>query len=88
VVDFTVVDGGGGAAQRDTAFTRQDRRAERRDNLTGIVGVRTAFTRNQNATFEFRYRRTEGRNQGIDQPAADAYFAVVTFAYTLDPIRF
>lgn len=88
VVDFTVVDGGGGAARRDAAFTREDQQAERRENLTAIVGVRTAFTRHQNATFEFRYRRTEGRNQGIDQPAADAYFVVLTFAYTLDPIRF
>ena len=56
--------------------------------MTAISGVRTAFTRHQSATFEFRYRRTQGRDQGISQPSADIYFAVVTFAYTLDPIQF
>ncbi len=88
IVDFTVVAGAGGAAERSIAFTRTDDRAERRESVTAIGGVRTAFTRHQSATFEFRYRRTEGRDQGVSQPSADIYFAVVTFAYTLDPIQF
>lgn len=88
IVDFTIVSGVGGAAERSVAFTRTDDRAERRESVTAIGGVRTAFTRHQSATFEFRYRRTQGRDQGISQPSADIYFAVVTFAYTLDPIQF
>jgi opacity protein-like surface antigen len=88
VVDFTVVAGAGGAAERSIAFTRNDNQAERRESLTAIAGVRTAFTRNQAATFEFRYRRTQGRDQGVSQPSADIFFAVVTFAYTLDPLHF
>jgi len=88
VVDFTVVAGADGAAQRSIAFTRDDNQAERRESLTAIAGVRTAFTRNQAATFEFRYRRTQGRDQGVSQPSADIFFAVLTFAYTLDPLRF
>ncbi len=88
VVDFTVVGDGDGAAVRDEAFTTTNDGGDRRDNLTGIVGVRTAFTRNQAATFEFRYRRTEGSDQGVNQSGADTYLAVITFAYTLDPIQF
>jgi len=90
IVDFEVDLGAGGAAVREPggAFTRVDRTGQRRENLTAIFGVRTAFTRNQSATFEFRYRRTEGRDLGLDQSGVDTYFAVVTLAYTLDPLRF
>jgi hypothetical protein len=88
VVDFTVVDGGGSAAQRAIAFTSINSQQNRRDDITAIVGIRTAFTRNQNATFEFRYRRTEGRSRDADIPEIDTYFAVATFDYTLDPMRF
>lgn len=88
VVDYIVVDDGSGAAQRTVAFTRNNRGGDRRENVTGIVGVRTAFTRNQAATFEFRYRRTSGSDQGISQAGADNYLAVITFAYNLDPIQF
>lgn len=89
VVDFTVIDGGpDDDALRFQAFTRNNSGGDRRENLTGIVGVRTAFTRNQAATFEFRYRHTEGSDQGVNQSGAHTYLAVITFAYTLDPIQF
>ena len=88
VVDFTVVNDGSGGAERALAFTTTNAGGDRRETLTGIVGLRTAFTRNQAATFEFRYRRTQGSDQGVNQAGADTYFAVITFAYTLDPIHF
>jgi len=88
VVDFIVVNDGGGGAERSLAFTTTNSGGDRRETLTGIIGLRTAFTRNQAATFEFRYRRTQGSDQGVNQPDADSYFAVITFDYTLDPIHF
>lgn len=88
VVDFTVVDGGDGAAQRDAAFTEVENGQSRLDAFTAITGLRTAFTRNHSATLEFRYRRTEGRNRGFDRPDVDTFFFVFSLDYTLDAIRF
>lgn len=92
VVDFVVVDGdpdpGVNPAQRSTAFTLVEDRNNRRDNYTAIVGLRSAFTRNQSATLEFRYRRTDARNRGDSLPGIDTYFVVVSFDYTLNPLRF
>lgn len=88
VVDFTVADDGSGAAERIDAITTVSGESNRRENFTAIVGLRTAFTDNTSATLEFRYRRTEGRDRAVDRPSVDTYFAVLSFAYTLDPIRF
>jgi hypothetical protein len=88
VVDYQLVDGGGFQAERSVAFTEIDNQDSRRDNYTAISGVRTAFTRNQSATLEFRYRRTESRARGIHFPDVDTYFVVLSLDYQLDPIRF
>jgi hypothetical protein len=87
-VDFRLIDGPGGAAQRLDAFTFIDDNRNRRDEFTAITGVRGELTRNQGATLEFRYRRTEVRNVDRDLPSVDTFFVVLTYDFVLDPFRF
>lgn len=87
-VDFEVIAGPNGEAQRDVAFTQVRSGRERRDNYTAIVGLRGAVNRNLNGTFEFRYRRFETNDRVRDIPGVDLFFAVLTLRYQLDPIRF
>lgn len=87
-VDFIVVDGTDGAAERDQAFTDIDRGNTRRDAWTAIAGVRAALSPRQSATLEFRYRRTDGRDRGIDQSGEDTFFLVLSADYLYDLLRF
>ncbi|MCA9503584.1 MAG: hypothetical protein H6748_18145 [Spirochaetaceae bacterium] len=94
VVDFVVVDAdapsgnGDDSTLRSTGFTRVQQRNARRDNFTAIAGYRHELTRHLSGTAEFRYRRTERRNSGIDLPGVDTFFLVFSVDYDLDPIRF
>ena len=87
-LDFTVVSGNGGAAERTEAFTEVQDRSSRLDAYTAITGVRTAFTPTQSVTLEFRYRRTSGRDQNFDRPDTDTFFVVLTAEYLPEVFRF
>lgn len=87
-IDFTVIDGGGFQAERDVAFTQINNSQNRRDFYTAIVGYRSRFNPNSNGTLEFRYRRSEGRDDRAGVPGADVFFVLYTIEYGLDPIRF
>ncbi len=87
LVDFTVIAGPDGEAQRDIAFTSVESRRSRRDSFTAIVGCRSDFARGQSGTLEFRYRRTESRDGGITRPQIDTFFLLLSLDYTHDLIR-
>lgn len=86
-IDYVVVNGTGGAAERSFAFTRVQNSERRIDNYVGIVGAGWALSRNWTGTLEFRYRKTETRNGGINNPDSDTYLLLFTIDYDYDPIR-
>jgi hypothetical protein len=87
-VDFVVVNAVDGSAQRTTAFTRIENNRSRRDNYVAIAGVGMGLSRNWAGTLEFRYRKTETRDRGINQPDSDTYLLLFTIDYAYDPIQF
>lgn len=88
VIDFNVVAGPGGAAQRNTALTRVESDSTVRDNYTVIAGYRYRLEDNFAGTLDGRYRRTEIDDPNRSRPGIDTFFVVLTFEYTLDPIAF
>lgn len=88
VIDFEVSDPGDGSAERGTAFTAKASRRESRDNYTAIAGVRGAYDRHTEGSFEFRYRHFRNNDSNIDADPVDIFFAILTVRYNLDPFRF
>ncbi len=89
-IDYTLVQTGVAtdAAERLNAFASVEESQSRRDNFTAIAGIRGAVDRNWSGTVEFRYRRTEARDRGIDRPEVDTYFLLFTLEYFYDPLQF
>jgi hypothetical protein len=88
LVDYNVIGGVDGAAQRLTAFTTVTNGDIARENYIGIVGVRNALSRNWNGTLEFRYRRSEVDDPRASRPGSDTYLLLFTIDYGYDPIQF
>jgi hypothetical protein len=88
LVDYNVIGGVDGAAQRLTAFTTVTNSDIARENYIGIVGIRNALSRNWNGTLEFRYRRSEVDDPRASRPGSDTYLLLFTIDYAYDPIQF
>jgi hypothetical protein len=88
LVDYNVIGGVDGAAQRLTAFTTVTNSDIARENYIGIVGLRNELSRNWSGTLEFRYRRTEVDDPRRSVPGTDTYLLLFTIDFAYDPIQF